>query len=478
MRRFPFQFLLTDRDVPVEPDWLSQQAGAWKLHTDPRLPVVTVRVRDGGRLGWLVGFPIGTIAPMPQESPGILPENVEEWLYRFGGRFILILMSPEPRVYLDPLGLYSVVYSQSQHVVASSIGLVSGNDPDLELIETFDIPNQDHWYPFGLTHRFDVCRLVPNHYLDLQDWKAHRHWPRKGEFTEALGNKEIFSRIGDLVERQIGLAIAASPSNLMLTAGQDSRVLLGCARPFVQRIKLVTVDVGDAGADLDCRIAARLAQALGLPHEVVKRRLPTEEQLTEWLFNTGHCVAGRAWKNIATRSRLDADTHCLYGLGGEVGRGYWWQSGDGAYGILQPEELLKRMALPSTSRVLQAARDWISKVPATSDTRSLLELAYIEQRMGCWAGPQQFGYTGNAPNVMPFCHRDIVRLMLSLSVEARAQSRLSKEVILKKWPELLALPFNEEIGIARHIQWTRRQFIRVRDGLKRRIVRWQGERSQ
>lgn len=470
MPGFPFQFLLTDRDLPAPEGWVCQQAQAWKLHTDPRLPVVPVRARNGGRLGWLLGFPIGEDGRRVTDRVEVSRRNVEEWLYTNGGRFALILMSPEPRVYLDPFGSYGVVYSQALGAVASSVGLLPDGEIDEELVAAYDIPAKDHWYPFGLTGRRDVSRLLPNHCLKLEDWSVERHWPGTGRARFPLDDRQIFDRIGDLLERQIGAVTAEGRAALMLTAGQDSRLLLACAKRSIEQTDLVTTDVGDPSSELDCRVAGMLAERIGRPHEVLTRRAASPAQLDAWLNNTGRCVAGRAWRNTGTREAMDPDVTPLSGLGGELGRGYWWRRDDPRLPLLSVEELLQRMSLPRCDRVVEAGKVWMAGLPRDIDNRFLLELAYVEQRLGCWAGPQVYGYTGNTPTMLPFCHREIVRLMISLSPAAREQERLASEVIQRKWPELLSLPFNEEPGLVRYMHRARRQVGRVKEALRRRAV--------
>jgi hypothetical protein len=94
----------------------------------------------------------------------------------------------------------------------------------------------------------------------------------------------------------------------------------------------------------------------------------------------------------------------------------------------------------------------------------VLDLLYVEQQLGCWAGPQQYGGQAPVKSAPPFCDRRLFDLMLSLPCEYRFAQRLAPDLIAKLWPELLMIPFNQDIGLHRAVAtlrtWARRHLAR------------------
>ena len=92
----------------------------------------------------------------------------------------------------------------------------------------------------------------------------------------------------------------------------------------------------------------------------------------------------------------------------------------------------------------------------------ILDLTYIEQRLGCWGGPQHYGHPhSSALRLFPFCHRKIFELMLKLPYEYRQKQELTIDIIRQEWPELLSLPFNSFTGIRAYIEDTSKNLKKI-----------------
>jgi hypothetical protein len=138
-------------------------------------------------VGWLLGFPIDEhaefiegVVRLPFDSRAA-PAQFEGWLYRLCGRFLAVWLSPScERVYLDAGGMLSAVFAREHDMVASTPSLVPytrGCDDDLDLLRAVRMPVSKAVLAFGMTSRYGVERLHPNHYLDLNHWRPRRHWP-------------------------------------------------------------------------------------------------------------------------------------------------------------------------------------------------------------------------------------------------------------------------------------------------------------
>ncbi|MEQ9122116.1 MAG: hypothetical protein RIM80_06070, partial [Alphaproteobacteria bacterium] len=136
------------------------------------------------------------------------------------------------------------------------------------------------------------------------------------------------------------------------------------------------------------------------------------------------------------------------GACGEVGRAFYWSAAD--IGAARPDAaaLLDRFGLPATPETVAAGEAWLATTPEVSTAR-LWDLAYIEQRLGCWAGPAVYGATQPLPSLSPYNARDIFALMLGLPDAYRADEAPARDFIAVGWPELNETPFNRPEGLDR-----------------------------
>jgi hypothetical protein len=107
---------------------------------------------------------------------------------------------------------------------------------------------------------------------------------------------------------------------------------------------------------------------------------------------------------------------------------------------------LRRFSFPAVDILVKGASNWLSELP-TANLLEKLDLFYLEQRLGCWAGPSMYGPVGSRFLAYVFNSRQIYKKMLSLPADYRREGRLSKDLIRLKWPELLEFPFNEPLGL-------------------------------
>jgi hypothetical protein len=162
----------------------------------------------------------------------------------------------------------------------------------------------------------------------------------------------------------------------------------------------------------------------------------------------------------------------LTGFGGEVGRAFYWRAGDDPVRPPSPERMIERLNLPRDDRTLAAWRAWQESAPH-ADTFDLLDLAYIEQRMGCWAGPHMYGAAPFAANLSVFVRRDVFTAMMRLPVSFRRDQKLAETMIDVAWPELGELPFQQLTGIRRVMNGAERQLRTMSDvavGRARRVA--------
>ena len=461
----PHQYILCQNATNVPSTWQTKNYGNWYLGHDKSLPVGELQDTNSKFIGWLLGYPIDRKGNLinhlklniAAESDDLI-SKFETSIYELGGRFVAVLLSQTTsRLYLDPIGSLATVYCPQQQIVASTTTLIPYTkkcDDNRELIEQLKITQRDGWYPFGLTPRNGIARLLPNHFLDLRQWQTRRHWPNwdancQQPFDWRIRDRYI-TEIANILTRQIGAIARTYPIYMSLTAGRDSRMLLACAKQHLDQIVFFTREIPDDSAKLDCEIASTLAHKFGLNHRLLPYQKATETELNQWLAQTGYCVAGRVWRSVRTLKKLKGDRIYLPGLVAEVGRAYYWMNHDTSDEPISAVELLARLKMPITPLFQQKAQQWLSQLP-TKNRFQVLDFLYLEQRLGCWAAPLHYGLVNNSFCLSPFVHRRILEIMLSLPVTYRKNQLLAKDLVQQQWPELLELPFNEYVGIKSYL---------------------------
>lgn len=490
MSELPYQFVLARTVVEVPPSWRVLMQDGWRLAVHPRTRVSCITCGGDDPVGWVIGWAIAgsgkvidsTLHLNDSEYAAYAASrhkflaSLEAELARSAGRFVLVAtMHGRAKVYTDASASLGVVFSQAAQVVASTTTLIAptkNSRTNTTLVQALGLPFKDTWFPFGLTARSDIERLLPNHALDLATWSTERIWPTKTFVPPTPTDPmETIGRIAGTVEANIGAAVAARPVEMSLTAGRDSRMLLACSRPWLDQIKFCTVALPDPTARLDCDIAKRLAVRGKLRYTITPWVPASQQELADWLERTGTSLAGRVWKSAGVDARLsDDDKISLTGLAGEVGRAYYWHESDSEESALSPEEILRRIGLPADPLIVNRLKAWWDSVPVDG-TLAKLDLLYIEQRLGCWAGPSLYG-SQRRFGLSPFNSRRIFEAMLSLPTDLRRNDFLPHALIQQKWPELLDLPFNTPVGWGRHL-WP----LRVRAWFVMQKIREEGVRT-
>lgn len=417
------QFVIHKRDETFRVGWRRFDVGEWHVETHPVLPA---KLAHGNMtLGYRLEHDAGRYAEVRKEDSA--------W-----------------RLYLDPIGSLACVYSPEQQCVASTPRLIPDVEQDRELIQAYGMPQSCKFYPAGLTPYKGVHRLLPNHYLDLETMTPHRHWPMQ-DFKLKDDTDDLTFEIANRLRYNIKAVAEKRQLYLSLTAGQDSRMLLAAAPPSLrEQMKFFTY--AELSDTVDLHIAEKLAERFGLSWTPLPYESPTQSDMDNWHRDVGDSVSGAIAKHACRFGQLDPTRVRMPGLAGEIGRAYYWRKGDWG-NVPEDATLLERMKVPATHKpTLERMEAWRKSVPLWLNTYDLLDLAYIEHRLGCWAGPALYGTDKYfAGQIVPLADRYIIERMMSLPPEYRMEQRMAPDVIRTAWPELLKLPFNRYTGVRRYL---------------------------
>lgn len=484
---YPGQFILTKNRDFIPQGWSQVNVGQWYLGV-LGLPVLDVETTSEHRIGWCVGYPITgeqkseciiTLRSLERNRIDMLA--IENFYEHTGGKYILILLTrDEQSLFLDPYGSLAAVFSTTEPVIASTPTLLPEHEWNEELIKALKMPKSGLWFPSGLTPKKGVRRLLPNHCLNLDNWSVHRHWPTSKADVTVEHDEDAAERnvdtIASSIKSSIGIVAAHYPLQLSLTAGRDSRMLLACTRDALQCASFFTF--AEKNETVDTHIALRLATRFNLNHVFIPVQDASEAEMRHWLYLTGHSVSGAIWKMHKSLQGLDRNRVLLPGMGGEVGRSFYWRQSDEEDTVLSPKDLLERCGLPQDGEILLETSSWLSEL-SSFNALSILDLFYIEQRLGCWAAPQHYGNIVSLFEFSPFNHRKIFRSMMKLPYEYRRRQELAQDICLDSWSDLLMLPFNEFTGIKKYTGGIRNLAYRTLSPsyrvIKKALSSWQGK---
>lgn len=497
------QWLLTENAELAPADWTRHQLGSWILAAHPDAHVCPLFDQENQPIGWilepLVHLSVTGSQALPERldlpiEEDDLPGSVEAALYGrddrgrstdngVEGAWTAILLGPRgrgsmQRIYLGSLS--SAVYAADKRVVAATANLIPHLERDLEISRAFDTLATRIPVTLGLTPFRGVRRLIQNHCLDLQRFEVLRHWP-----ADDLGSEQDHeAEVGRFIAGSSRLASALSPAfrrfDMLLSAGRDSRAVLSLLREVIASGEVETRTTTSRGADIvsrtDAKIAAQLSEIAGLPHEITSRaveRPSTHEGLINFI-RIGEAVASRG---VAGASRLPpptAGTLTLPGMGGEIARTYFWPSGPPS--SITPGMLVRRLQAPPIPATLDAATLWLDGLPAGLRDRpgTVLDLAYVEQRLGAAETPLRYLRPGAHRNTLNLLGTTLaVDIMLRLPEHYRRSGRFQEDVVRQAWPELMALPFNKMTG------WGRVEAVQdaLRFHARRVFLRARGELS-
>lgn len=416
-------FCLADRAITPVENWRTRKIGKLFLTHGPELPVKDIQV-DGVK-GILVGWPT------------FRSENDQydhEGLGDIGGRWAFIT---ETYVLPDPLATYSLVYSAEHRIVAASPAVIPSDllEPDQELSSVLDLPESDHWYPFGLTPWKNLERLLPSHRLDLNTFTASRI----GRKATNQAEKRALLHVSANLKETVDTLGKTSAITVLTTAGNDSRILLAASKDAL-KVKLLTFVSANTATDVS--VAKQLSQLTSFAHSTSNvERSQTEENL--WFENVGRCVAGASLRSAALKINLEPDQVYLKGIGGEIGRRTnYYRPGDEGRSSISPEALIERLHLPSHARLHAAAKAWLDGLSDYNDAAELIEIVYRENRIGAWASPQLHGDSIRSLWLFPMNQQTTIDSLRYLSPETKNARTSPRTIIENLWPELLSVPIN------------------------------------
>lgn len=188
------------------------------------------------------------------------------------------------------------------------------------------------------------------------------------------------------------------------------------------------------------------------------RKNADTDQQELFLRRGGHCHGDSNVKFHPSVWPLAREHVFVGGLGGEIGRAFLWRDTDTANLDVSTELLVTRFGLRRSDKAAAALDAWLTELKTEFGTNGLdiLDLAYIENRMGPWANVQ-FCADPTVVRYAPMFTYETSALMRGLPADWKRNGTLGIAMIQRLWPELSQYPYNS-LGPLRDI-WVKIQRV-------------------
>lgn len=457
--------------------------GDWTFQYGEKTRFRLMRNRDGIAYGVFVGLGVDGVGRYVDEGsfddfdPGSRSFwfALQSYINEIAGRYVVFATKgKEARCFFDPVAHMTTLYNSTLGVLASSVYLAIDRAPiknskfDCHGIRTENVEEgREPNFILGHSMDRDVKFVLPNHRLDLPDFKMVRIWPKDGSFQDA--STDQFGRVLDeMVARQTQILDAIldnEPCILPVSGGADSRKLLACLSHRLNDLKSIFAfqhtsyaqDDCDAGEYVSSLVGARFSRFTASDAKIrfpLTRRQQQHRNALFWLRSSDV-----AWPTKEYRKRCylmpPKDTVHLRGNVMDLTRAVWWGRWDARRMLIKPGlkyEIgnLFLMASPSVDIVADWAEEYLTwKQGLPKNAQRLvhdfifLELFLHVSSAKYYAYPDYF-------YVNPFSDRRLIELTLCLPLDFRFGTTVNEEFLKRAEPRLANQPYRN--GVRRLIR--------------------------
>lgn len=406
-----------------------------------------------------------------QESPKLLlsmfNNHYEQFLEKLdylGGRFVIIVGNRNNvYVYPDATGSRTAYYSKDFKSIASHSKLLK---------EVFKIPNDplssttyDYRTFFDYSLFMNVESLLPNFYLNLNDGKKIRFFPRENNRYRNTDENEKFRTVEFLWKEQLKHFVNADDKMIFsLTGGADSRLSLAMAKDYMEDIESFTYTpyeddikpetTKDELLYLDKRIVNQILDNFKLNHEFLYFRddnvsldkLQNRIILKNTVRNHGKGLIPHYLKHFKAKDIIHIRANLL-----EIGRAYYitHRSTNSSNSIRNHARYKLLKGLKSSDAKYKKIEGLINNSIEEMGYNEplfdyhLLDLYYWENRMGRWMSEVLNETDVAFETFLPFNMRAIIDASLSFSLKQRKTDYMFNELINRNHPLLNFFGKNE-----------------------------------
>lgn len=459
--KFRRQFLFTRQKSDKFLDWKKEEIGDYFLyaHPDNELNRVCKRDIDITLIGFFINphFPDRSNKEILEDlSSNKSIDAISRSLYSLVGRFVLIIKIQDNFTFFhDTCGLKSIFYTKqncgfyaaSQPLLLKKVTKIKKDKKFKEYKESEYKKNaREHWIPCGSSLYEDVYQLVPNHYLNVSDYKQIRFWP-----VRQLQKKELDKSVTDFSKILKNTLIAANNRfdiALPVTSGWDSRILLSACKDIAKGIYFYTYLYRNLNEDsYDIKIPKKMLSELGLEHHIIDTKKTLNKSFAKVYTENSDMAHLDDWGYIANgiinqfpQGKTAVKANCA-----EIGRCVFYDLVEWNPDISTSEGFLN---LGAHWEDIDFAKDqiqlWFDDIERSKINLgyNLLDLFYWEQRMGSWQAQAQLEWDIIHESFTPFNNRELIDIMLAVDPKYRKKHNylFFTKVMEYLWKDVLDIP--------------------------------------
>lgn len=395
---------------------------------------------------------------------------VAENSYPLAGRWVTVYQNKEGTfLFSDPCGFRQVFYTSindemwcgsQPEIIKAFIPLALRNDDDLYqfLRSRNHVINESVW--LGEQTIYEKCRLLmPNHYLDVNQGKPFRFYPKKP--LPSMDVPEIVRSSAFILQGIIEGVTAQNEVLQALTAGLDSRILLAASKMYSNQIEYFVDRQG---------VLSNQHRDVWVP-KALARKLKIKFSVKNSNFDPPGWFVSLLSKNV-TNARVLPKTRPIYtdftngetrlhinGNGSEICRNWYDQY------CLDEKNKIDVNRLPGIHGFID--HPYVKKIVDTwkenvyilgGRDRNILDLLYWELRLGVWGAQHPAEEDLATEEFSPFNCRLLIDILLSAPRNLRSAPKyqLHRMLIEAMWPETLSLPINPFAKRPGIPQWKRK----------------------
>jgi len=298
------------------------------------------------------------------------------------------------------------------------------------------------WISGKLTAHVEIYRLLPNHFLDLESWCSHRFWPMPEDCGPPVSRAEAAQVTADHLSRFLRAMFETFDVSMALTAGYDSRLMLAATASVRDRTHFFTMKTPNG--EIDVSASRDLAQRLHLSHELLELVRADERDLLLWDRAVGDAVMESNRGSYPTLSTLRNHGFIATGSYGEIGRCRLYRQDHAHVDELRltAEAICSRLQLHRAQALVADLECWLAELAGVSNSM-ILDLAYLELKMGSWAAGQRPIMSAIKFCFCPFAQRPLLDVFLRCPAAEKSVNRIFDDAIDLLWPEVMQVPINK-----------------------------------
>lgn len=469
-------FLFTDADVdldsyPFYGIWNRTELYKYQIIVSPKQKIYYVTNGDTSVL--LIGHAYNPFTMLADENE-ILSELIEKYseenvdvasslfwekINELTGIFTIIIIDKESVLIIgDASGMQTTFYTvNSGKIYVSSHTNIIGDILDLDW-DPYIVRLKNYRFfkllgnalPGNLTQFPKVKRLIPNHYVEIEDRSLtvnRFYWPHRLDKT----NDELVDEVAGILHSNMELiGMKWEKPAISMTGGCDSKTTVACTNGLYDQFRYFSY-ISSEAERVDAEAAEKICKALGLEHRtyIIPEEVENSEETAEILnWNTGNIRYSHpndVRKRIVFADTEDFDVE-VKSWASEIGRAYYSKRFHGRteFGEMTSRKCTtlykfffhNRRLVKQTDRVFEK---YIGRYfqRAKKNPVEWQEQFFWEFRVPSWNGLVITGEHRYSFDItIPYNNRRIFELLLSAPIEDRISDRVYTDIREKMNPAI------------------------------------------